>query len=48
MMQSEDSEDTDGLVFYGSKRLSRHEYSLKLYSSDVQVWHHHLECIKWI
>ena len=38
---SDTGEDQDsgegGHVFYGSKRLSRHEYSLKMYSSDVQV-----------
>jgi len=37
MMQSQSSEDSEGTVFYGSKRMSRHEYSLKLYSVDVQV-----------
>jgi len=37
VFQSDDSEDVPGMVFHGSKRLSRHEYSLRMYSSDVQV-----------
>ena len=40
IFQTDDSEDTQGMVFHGSKRLSRHEYSLRMYSSDVQVCHH--------
>jgi len=38
--QSDDDGDgVEGMMFHGSKRLSRHEYSLRMYSSDVQVGH---------